>query len=59
MAADPDVILRERQFLAGKQPSGRFVRPEDVAASVVYLCGEAARDITGTVLPIDGGWLAG
>ena len=48
----------ERQFLAGKQPSGRFVRPEDVAASVAYLCGEAARDITGTVLPIDGGWLA-
>ena len=48
----------ERQFLAGKQPSGRFVRPEDVAAGIVYLCGEAARDITGTVLPIDGGWLA-
>ena len=47
-----------RQFLAGKQPSGRFVRAEDVAASVIYLCSEAARDITGTVLPVDGGWLA-
>ena len=47
-----------RQFLAGKQPSGRFVRADDVAASVIYLCSEAARDITGTVLPVDGGWLA-
>ena len=48
----------ERQFLAGKQPSGRFVRAEDVAAAVAFLCSPAARDITGTVLPIDGGWLA-
>jgi 3-hydroxybutyrate dehydrogenase len=48
----------ERQFLKGKQPSGRFVRPEDVAAAVAFLCSPAARDITGTVLPVDGGWLA-
>jgi 3-hydroxybutyrate dehydrogenase len=47
-----------RRFLAGKQPSGRFVAAESVAAMVVYLCGPAARDITGAVLPIDGGWLA-
>jgi 3-hydroxybutyrate dehydrogenase len=59
---DEDGIDRaqaERQFLQGKQPSGRFVRPEDVAAAVAFLCSEAARDITGSVLPIDGGWLAG
>jgi 3-hydroxybutyrate dehydrogenase len=48
----------EREFLAGKQPSGRFVRAEDVAAAVTFLCSPAARDITGCVLPIDGGWLA-
>ena len=46
------------RFLAGKQPSGRFVSAESVAAMVVFLCGPAGRDITGAVLPIDGGWLA-
>ena len=57
-AGGVDRTTAEHQFLAGKQPSGRFVRPEDVAASIAYLCSPAARDITGTVLPIDGGWLA-
>lgn len=46
----------EASFLQGKQPTQRFVRPQDVAASVLFLCGSAARDITGQVLPIDGGW---
>ena len=48
----------EQRFLEGKQPTGRFVRPEDVAALVTFLCSAAARDITGAVLPVDGGWLA-
>ena len=48
----------EAIFLQGKQPSQRFVRAEDVAASVVFLCSPAARDITGQVLPIEGGWSA-
>jgi 3-hydroxybutyrate dehydrogenase len=48
----------ERKFLEGKQPSGRFVRADDVAAAIAFLCSPAARDITGTVVPIDGGWLA-
>jgi 3-hydroxybutyrate dehydrogenase len=45
-----------RLYLSERQPSGRFVQPEDVAALVAFLCGPAARDITGAVIPIDGGW---
>jgi 3-hydroxybutyrate dehydrogenase len=53
-----DRAAAEARFLQGKQPSGRFVQAEDVAASVVYLCSPAARDITGQVLSLDGGWSA-
>jgi len=49
----------ERQVLAGKQPSGRLVSADGVAALVAFLCGPDARDITGAVLPVDGGWSAG
>ena len=45
-----------RDYLAARQPNGRFVAMEGVGAMVVFLCSEAARDITGTTLPIDGGW---
>ena len=48
----------ERQFLVGKQPTGRFLQSEDVAAMMVFLCQPESRDITGAALPIDGGWSA-
>ncbi len=46
----------ERRFLASKQPGGRFIAAEDVAAMMLFLCGPESRDITGAALPIDGGW---
>jgi 3-hydroxybutyrate dehydrogenase len=46
------------RFLDGKQPTQRFVDPADIADLIVFLCGTAGRDITGTVLPVEGGWLA-
>lgn len=46
----------ERRFLATKQPSGRFITSEHVADVIVFLCGPAGADITGTALPVDGGW---
>jgi 3-hydroxybutyrate dehydrogenase len=46
----------QRRFLAGKQPSGRFIPGEDVAALMVFLCGPESREITGAAWPIDGGW---
>jgi 3-hydroxybutyrate dehydrogenase len=47
-----------RVFLAGKQPTGRFVESSHIADLLVFLCGPAGRDITGAMLPIEGGWLA-
>ncbi len=45
-------------FMASRQPSGRFVSLEGVAALAAFLCGPAGADITGTAIPIDGGWSA-
>ena len=46
-----DVLLKA-------QPTKQFVSVEEVASLAVFLAGDAARNITGTVLPIDGGWTA-
>jgi len=48
----------ERQLLAGKQPTGRLISADGVAGLIAFLCGPDSRDITGAVLPIDGGWSA-
>jgi 3-hydroxybutyrate dehydrogenase len=45
-------------YLATRQPSGRFIGMEAVGALVAFLCSAAAQDITGACLPIDGGWSA-
>ncbi|TAD82990.1 MAG: 3-hydroxybutyrate dehydrogenase [Sphingomonadales bacterium] len=44
--------------LLAKQPTKSFIQPEDVAALAVFLCGDAARGITGANYAIDGGWTA-
>jgi 2-deoxy-D-gluconate 3-dehydrogenase len=37
---------------------GRAGHVDDVAHACLYLASDAARDVTGTVLAIDGGWTA-
>jgi 3-hydroxybutyrate dehydrogenase len=46
----------EGRVLHGKQPAGRFIDADRVAALIAFLCGPEAADITGAALPIDGGW---
>jgi len=49
----PEILdkARERSVL------GRLGDPQDVAGVVLFLCSEAARHITGAVIPVDGGYL--
>lgn len=60
MAAQAGISQVEatHDYLAKRQPTGRFVAMESVAAMIRFLCSDAGRDITGSVLPIDGGWTA-
>lgn len=44
--------------LLGRNRLGRFVRPEEVAETVAWLCGPAAGAITGQAIGIDGGEIA-
>jgi len=46
----------EREFVAGRQPSGRFIEPEKIGGVIAFLCSDAAREITGTSIPIDDAW---
>lgn len=45
----------ERAALAARQPMGRLVTADEVAAAIAYLAGPAAASVTGTAIAVDGG----
>ncbi len=51
-----DLDEAAREFVAGRQPSGRFIEPEKIGGVIAFLCSDAAREITGTSIPIDDAW---
>ena len=51
-ADDP---VAERAALEARQPIGRLVSPQEVAAAIAYLASPAASSVTGTALAVDGG----
>lgn len=52
VADDP---AAERAALATRQPMGRLVSADEVAAAIAYLASPAAASVTGTALAVDGG----
>jgi meso-butanediol dehydrogenase/(S,S)-butanediol dehydrogenase/diacetyl reductase len=54
-AADPSSVRSER---IAAHPIGRLGQPEDIAGLAVYLASDESSWVTGTVFPVDGGYLA-
>ena len=59
-ANDMGVSIEEggRALLTEKQPSEQFVTTDQLGALTRFLCTDAASQITGAQLPVDGGWTA-
>jgi 3-hydroxybutyrate dehydrogenase len=53
---DRDTVVRE--VMLDRQPTKEFVTVEQVAAAVTFLCSEAAAQVNGTHISVDGGWVA-
>ncbi|GAB4260733.1 MAG: 3-hydroxybutyrate dehydrogenase [Pararhodobacter sp.] len=53
---DRDTVVRE--VMLQRQPSKQFVTTEQIGGTAVFLCSEAAAQITGTTISVDGGWTA-
>ena len=54
LRADP---IRSEKIL-DRIPMGRWGKPADLATAVLFLASPASSYVTGTIIPVDGGWLA-
>ncbi|MCC5991025.1 MAG: 3-hydroxybutyrate dehydrogenase [Rhodobacteraceae bacterium] len=53
---DRETVIR--QVMLARQPSGDFATVEQIGGTAVFLCSDAAAQITGTTISVDGGWTA-
>ncbi|ALG90273.1 MULTISPECIES: 3-hydroxybutyrate dehydrogenase [Actibacterium] len=53
---DRDTVIRE--VMLARQPSRTFATTEQIGGTAVFLCSDAAAQITGTTISVDGGWTA-
>ncbi|TCM81508.1 3-hydroxybutyrate dehydrogenase [Rhodovulum steppense] len=53
---DRDRVIRE--VMLARQPSKQFATVEQIGGTTVFLCSDAAAQITGTTISVDGGWTA-
>ncbi len=53
---DRDEVIRD--VLLARQPSRQFATIEQIGGTTVFLCSDAAAQITGTTISVDGGWTA-
>jgi NAD(P)-dependent dehydrogenase (short-subunit alcohol dehydrogenase family) len=50
---------QHRQWIESRIPAGRIGEPRDLAGAVIFLAAPASDYVTGQIIYVDGGWLAG
>ena len=59
LLVNPDQSLTPRgQLIVDHTPMRRFGEPEELIGTTIWLCSDAARFVTGIVVPVDGGFMA-
>lgn len=53
---DRETVIK--QVMLERQPSREFATVEQIGGTTVYLCSDAAAQVTGTTISVDGGWTA-
>lgn len=55
-----DISFEQAQYnlVTAKQPLPKMMKPQEIGEFILFLCGESARSITGSSLPMDGAWTA-
>ncbi|MCB1388385.1 MAG: 3-hydroxybutyrate dehydrogenase [Rhodobacteraceae bacterium] len=53
---DRETVIRE--VMLARQPSKEFATVEEIGGTAAFLCSDAAAQITGTTISVDGGWTA-
>lgn len=57
LLTNPDGSLTDRSHkIIGHTPFGRFLEPDELVGALHYLVCEASKGVTGTVVPVDGGF---
>ena len=57
LLTNPDGSYTERgQAVIGQTPFGRFGEPQELLGTLVWLCSDASKFVTGMVVPVDGGF---
>lgn len=54
VAHQPEIV----DAITDREPIGRMGQPDEIAAAVVWLCSDEASFVVGSVLPVDGGFVA-
>lgn len=55
---DDDSLTNRGQTIIDHTPMRRFGKPEELAGTLIWLCSDASRFVTGTIIPVDGGFSA-